>query len=131
MVREIVRDPIFLAQRGHAVTLAGRNPLLAPDANPRARPELLEKLRSCVRTCPGTAALAVTEEGLLCRDGEGREFTLEADTVICASGLRPRADARDALRSCAPITEIIGDCARPGSIRDAVFRGHYAALDLG
>ena len=122
---------IFLAQRGHAVALAGRNPLLAPDANPRARPELLEKLRSCVQTYPGAAALAVTEAGLLCRDGEGREFTLEADTVICASGLRPRADARDALRSCAPITEIIGDCARPGSIRDAVFRGHYAALDLG
>ena len=50
--------------------------------------------------------------------------------MICAAGLRPLAAERDALRGTAPIVEIIGDCARPGLIRDAVFRGHHAALDL-
>ena len=36
----------------------------------------------------------------------------------------------DTLRGTAPIVEIIGDCGRPGNIREAVFRGHHAALDL-
>lgn len=50
--------------------------------------------------------------------------------MICAAGVRPLETETDALRRSAPIVEIIGDCGRPGNIREAVFRGHHAALDL-
>ena len=121
---------LFLAGEGRTVTIAEQREALAPEANPRHRPELLERLKSAAEIRTGYTALAVTEEGLLCRTPEGTEALLEADTVICAAGLRPRAAERDALRGTAPTVEIIGDCHRPGLIRDAVFRGHHAALDL-
>ena len=121
---------LFLAGTGRAVVLAGRRRELAADANPRYRPELLEKLAASVTAYPGLEAAAVTAEGLLCRDGEGRVVLLAADTVICAAGVRPLETETDALRRSAPIVEIIGDCGRPGNIREAVFRGHHAALDL-
>ncbi|MBR4702547.1 MAG: FAD-dependent oxidoreductase [Oscillospiraceae bacterium] len=120
---------LFLAGEGREVTVVQRS-ALAKDANPRHRPELLRRLEASVKLRAGYTALAVTEEGLLCRSPEGTEELLEADTVICAAGLRPLASERDALRGTAPIVEIIGDCDRPGLIRDAVFRGHHAALDL-
>jgi pyruvate/2-oxoglutarate dehydrogenase complex dihydrolipoamide dehydrogenase (E3) component len=120
---------LYLAGEGREVTVVQRS-VLARDANPRHRPELLRRLEASVRLRTGYTALAVTEEGLLCRTPEGTEELLKADTVICAAGLRPLAEERDALRGTAPIVEIIGDCGRPGLIRDAVFRGHHAALDL-
>ena len=120
---------LYLAGEGREVTVVQRS-MLARDANPRHRPELLRRLEESVRLRAGYTALAVTEEGLLCRTPEGAEELLKADTVICAAGLRPLASERDALRGTAPIVEIIGDCDRPGLIRDAVFRGHHAALDL-
>jgi len=121
---------IFLAGEGRQVTVAEQRSEAAPDANPRHRPLLLEKLKAAVTLRTGHTALAVTAEGLLCRDGAGQETMIGADTVICAAGIKPLAGERDALRGTAPIVEIIGDCAKPGLIRDAVFRGHHAALDL-
>ena len=121
---------LFLSMTGRQAAVAELRDTLAPDANPRHRPELLRRLEASVSVYTGHTALAVTEKGLLCRGPEGEEVLLEADTVICAAGLRPLAAERDALRGTAPIVEIIGDCARPGLIRDAVFRGHHAALDL-
>jgi pyruvate/2-oxoglutarate dehydrogenase complex dihydrolipoamide dehydrogenase (E3) component len=121
---------LYLAGEGREAAVAEQRETVAGDANPRHRPMLLERLETAVRLYTGHTALAVTAEGLLCRTPEGTEELLEADTVICAAGLRPLAAERDALRGVAPIVEIIGDCARPGLIRDAVFRGHHAALDL-
>jgi hypothetical protein len=56
------------------------------------------------------------------------ERRFEADTVIVAAGMRPRAVS--ALRSLAPDTSVIGDCYVVKNIREAVFRGYHAAMDL-
>ena len=103
---------------------------LAPDANPRHRPMLMDELNKFVTTLTSTRALAITEEGLKCLDSEGMEFMIEADTVLLAAGLRAREEIVDSLRGTAPIVEVIGDCVEPGTVRGATFRAFHAALDL-
>ncbi len=78
----------------------------------------------------GTLATAVTPEGLLVRTAEGAEKLLEADTVVCAAGQRPRAAAAEALRDAAPEVVTVGDCARVGNMRGATFSGFFAGLDV-
>ena len=121
---------LHLAMRGHRVTLAELRDQVAPDANPRHRPELLRRLYESVEVHTGLRAEEVTDRGLRCADAGGHRLFLSADTVICAAGMRPSPEATDALRATAPIVETIGDCVRPGLVRDAVFRAYHAALDL-
>ena len=120
---------LYLAGTGRAVTVVEMADAVAREANPRHGPELLRRMRENVTLRTGLRALRVTETGLLCTDREGREEELPADTVLLAAGMRPRAEAWD-LRGTAPVVELIGDCVSPGLIRDAVFRGYHAAIDL-
>ena len=121
---------LHLALKGHEVTIIEKRRAVAVDANPRHRPLLLRQLEEHTNLRTGLTANAVTETGLVCVDGEGREVVIEADTVLIAAGLRPRTETVDALRACAPVVELIGDCVRPGIIREATFRAYHAALDL-
>ncbi|MBQ8264503.1 MAG: FAD-dependent oxidoreductase [Oscillospiraceae bacterium] len=121
---------LHLAMKGHEVTVIERGDRLAPDANPRHRPMLMAELDKYTRIRTGLCAVAVTDEGLLCRDENGSEELIECDSILCAAGLRSRESVADALRGTAPIVEMIGDCVEPGIVRGATFRGYHAALDL-
>ena len=121
---------LHLALTGRKVTIIEQRDVVAADANPRHRPELLKQLKAHTELLTGLTAVEVTEHGLRCRDKTGNETLIPADTVLCAAGLRPRREAADALRGTAPIVEVIGDCVRPDIIRGATFRGYHAALDL-
>lgn len=121
---------LYLAHKGHQVTIVEMRDTVAIDANPRHRPALLKQLKQYTTVRTGLRGKAVTEAGLLCEGKDGEELLLEADTILSASGLRPRTEVVDALRGTAPIVEVIGDCAKPGIIRGATFRAYHAALDL-
>jgi NADPH-dependent 2,4-dienoyl-CoA reductase/sulfur reductase-like enzyme len=112
------------------VTVVEMSGEVAAQANPRHRPELMRRLRESVTIYTGMRAKQITDEGILCVNTAGEEILIPADTVIVAAGIRPLDHAANALRGTAPIVELIGDCVRPGLIRDAVFRGYHAALDL-
>jgi 2,4-dienoyl-CoA reductase-like NADH-dependent reductase (Old Yellow Enzyme family) len=123
---------LHLAQTGRRVTLVEMGAGLAPDANPRHRPILLRLLDGDGRvvTHVNTRASAVLRRGL-CAVGEmGEQLLFEADAVIVAAGMRPRRAAADTLRPLAPETAFVGDCVAVKNIREAVFRGYHAALDL-
>lgn len=119
---------IHLAQEGKKVTLVEMRPEVAPDANIRHRPILLRKLRERVDVHTSHTGLAVTPEGLLCRDADGQEKLLEGRTVICAVGQRSRK--HDALLDAAPVVRVIGDAVRPATITQAVYQGWHAGLDV-
>ncbi len=121
---------LHLAMQGHDVTIVEMGASLAPDANPRHRPLLMAELDKYTRVLISHKASAVTEEGLVCITPDGSEVLIEADTVLCAAGLRPREDIVDSLRGTAPIVEIIGDCVEPGTVRGATFRAYHAAIDI-
>lgn len=121
---------LHLALKGHDVTIVEMRDKLAPDANPRHRPILMKLLAEHTTVRTGLMAKKVTPDGLLCKDREGKEILLPADTIMCAAGLRPLWNEVDALRGTAPIVEVIGDCVKPDIICGATFRAYHAALDL-
>jgi NADPH-dependent 2,4-dienoyl-CoA reductase/sulfur reductase-like enzyme len=121
---------LYLAQKGHAVTIIEMRSDVAVDANPRHRPALLAQLAAHLKVCTGLRALKITPEGVVCENAAGERAFIEADTVLCAAGLRARSEVVDALRGTAPIVEVIGDCVKPDIIRGATWRAYHAALDL-
>ena len=121
---------LYLAQKGHAVTIIEMRSDVAVDANPRHRPALLAQLAEFTTVCTGLRALEIRPDGVVCETAAGERAFIEADTVLCAAGLHPRTEVVDALRGTAPIVEVIGDCVRPDIIRGATWRAYHAALDL-
>ena len=121
---------LYLALKGHAVTIIELRSDVAPDANPRHRPALLAELAEHTTVRTGLRVAKIAPDGVICDNGSGGQIFIEADTVLCAAGLRPRTEVVDSLRGTAPIVEVIGDCVRPDIIRGATWRGYHAALDL-
>jgi NADPH-dependent 2,4-dienoyl-CoA reductase/sulfur reductase-like enzyme len=119
-----------LAREGHDVTVVEMLGELCPDANGGHRPLLLAELDKTVTARTGLRGARVEKNGLVCTDGDGNEVLIEADTVVVAVGQRANRAAADSLRDCAPEVYEIGDCVRPAQVTQAVFRGHFAALDI-
>ena len=121
---------IHLGKLGKKVTLVEMRDALAPDANVRHRPLLLEQVAAHVEARTGLRCVEVGETGVICEDASGERVELPADTVICALGQKPRADVAASLRGCAPFVRVIGDAGRVSTITNAVYEGYHAALDI-
>ncbi|MDR1574236.1 MAG: FAD-dependent oxidoreductase [Clostridiales Family XIII bacterium] len=93
---------------------------------------LLKALRadSRVELMTETVCTEITERGLRIRAKDGAERFIEADTVICSTGLLSDSDTVEALRWCAEDFYVIGDCYKPKKIMDAVQRAFYMAMDI-
>ena len=52
----------------------------------------------------------ITDKGILCTDRSWRQHALEADTVVLATGLGARKEARERFRGLVPEVYVIGDC---------------------
>ncbi|MHC1681816.1 MAG: FAD-dependent oxidoreductase [Clostridiaceae bacterium] len=122
---------IHLAQEGKTVHLVEMREELAPDANIRHRPILLQEIeKNKIHVHTGYKGLRVTEEGVVCVDTNGVEHLVPGTSVICALGQRPRRDVVDELVDCAPFVAQIGDCVLASTITTAVYQGYHAALDI-
>ena len=120
---------VHLAREGRNVTIVEMRSELCPDANVRHRPLLLAELRKSVSCLTDATAVSVTDNGLVCKIKDGEEL-IPADTVICAAGRIPNRDVILTLANSAPYVEAVGDCVIPTNVAQAVFRGHFAALDI-
>jgi len=120
---------IHLAQEGKKVHLVEMRPELAPDANIRHRPILMQMVDKYVEAHTGYQGMEVTADGELCKDAEGNEVLVPGKSVICAVGQRANRDGVNALRNCAPVVREIGDCVRPSNITSAIYMGYHAGLD--
>ncbi len=121
---------LLMAQQGRVAHLVEMGPELAPDANIRNRPILLEQLEAAgVDIHVGTRALAVCAGGVRVADADGAEQVL-GGTAICAIGRRSRSAIVDDLRDGAPFVRIIGDAQRPANICLAIYEAYHAALDI-
>ena len=120
---------IHLAQEGKKVHLVEMRPELAPDANIRHRPILMQMVEKYVEAHTGYQGLEVTSEGVICKDPEGKEVLVPGKSVICAVGQRANRAAVNQLRDCAPVVREIGDCVRPSNITSAIYMGYHAGLD--
>ena len=121
---------VHLGMEGKQVHLVEMRDSLAVDCNIRHRPILMQQVDKYTTVHTGLQGLRVTEDGLVCKDGEGKEMLIPGKTVICAVGQRSNRDTVNELRGCAPFVREIGDCARVSNITNAVYQGYHAALDI-
>lgn len=121
---------VHLGMEGKQVALVEMRDTLAADCNIRHRPILMKQVEQYTTPYTGLTGLEVREDGLLCRDGAGKEVLIPGKTVICAVGQRANRADVDALRGSAPFVREIGDCVRPSNITNAVYQGYHAALDI-
>ena len=121
---------IHLGMEGKNVHLGERRDALAPDANVRHRPLLLQEIDKYVTVHTGYKGLEVTKEGILCEDKKGEKHLVPGTSVICALGQRSRIDVVNELQDAAPFVRVIGDAAKVSTITNAVYWGYHAALDI-
>lgn len=121
---------IHLSREGKNVRLVEMRNELAPDANIRHRPLLLDEIEKYVTVHTGYKGISVTENGILCSDSEGKEHMVLGTTVICAAGQTARKDIVNDLLDTAPYVASIGDCVRVSTITNAIYQGYHAALDI-
>lgn len=121
---------IHLAQDGKKVHLVEMRDTLAPDANIRHRPILMQMIDQYVEVHTGYQGMRITREGVLCRNAEGEEVIVPGKSVICAVGQRANRDGVNALRNAAPTVREIGDCVCSGNIMNAIYQGYHAGLDV-
>ena len=60
----------------------------------------------------------------------GSGEALACDTVILATGVQPLTEQAEQFRDCAPLFFNVGDSYQPGTIRDAVYSGYFAARSI-
>ena len=121
---------VHLGQEGKKVSIIEMRDMLAPDANVRHRPLLLQQIDKYVDVHTGLKAVKVTADGVLCEDKDGNEVMVEGSSVICALGQRSRTDVVNELLDAAPFVRVIGDAAKVSTITNAVYWGYHAALDI-
>lgn len=121
---------VHLGMEGKRVHLVEMRDELAPDANIRHRPLLLNEVAKYVTVHTGYKGNKVTKQGIYCEDREGKEQFVPGTTVICALGQRSRTNEVNELRDGAPYAAVIGDAAKVSTITNAVYWGYHAAFDI-
>lgn len=120
---------IHLAQEGKTVHVVEMRDTLAPDANIRHRPILMQMIDKYVNVHTCYQGVRVTAEGLVCKNSEGKEVLVPGTSVVCAVGQRANRAIVEPLLNAAPVVREIGDCVQPKNITSAVYQGYHAGLD--
>jgi len=81
-----------------------------------------------VRLLTGMHCEGFADGVIHCLDAEGNDVSLAADTLVAATGLRPRSLEASGFEGLAPLIFRVGDCVRPGKIYDAM-RSAWHAVD--
>lgn len=118
---------VGFAHEGKECTIIEMKPEIAEEVNSFYRGGLMPEVEKSAECLVNTKVKEIVPSGVLCeRDGE--EFTVEADTVVCALGFRSPYDKVDQLADLVDETYIIGDCKKVGKIYDAMNTAYYSAL---
>ncbi|MGI9953471.1 NAD(P)/FAD-dependent oxidoreductase [Moorellaceae bacterium AZ2] len=121
---------LYLAEKGKTVHIVEMLDDVAKDAYDSHRRALIPRMNKLLTYEVGVRCTEVTEAGVKVVDQEGREKFIEADTVVYAVGMRPRAEVVEVLRGVVPWFVAVGDCVKPRTIKEAVYEGFMAAMDI-
>ncbi len=81
----------------------------------------------------GRRVTEIRPDGVVCENIQtGARETIPCDTVLLACGMRARRAESEAMRHCAPETDVcvVGDCAAPATIFEAVNDAFRACLHI-
>ena len=121
---------VKLGMEGKHVHIVEMRDRLAPDANIRHRPLLMNEIDKYVTVHTSCKGLEVREDGILCENAAGEKELIPGTTVICALGQRSNTAVVQELQDAAPFVRVIGDASKVSTITNAVYWGHHAALDI-
>ena len=123
---------VHYGMQGKDVTVLEMKDALAPDAMRTYREELVGQVGDhCRAAVTGAKVTAITEQGVVYQDRDGKDHLVEADTVILAVGMKPRSAEAEAYRGCAEEFRKFGDCVKVGNVKTATRSAFDAAMALG
>ncbi len=124
-------EGLFLAKTGHEVTIVEKLPRVANEAYGMYREALiLEMEKEGIEFYENTTCLEVGNGSIRVALPDGRETTLEADTVLYALGMKsvPTEDLKYAAGDI-PV-HIIGDAVIPGKVDAATRTGYLSGIKV-
>ena len=120
-----------LARMGKKVTIVEMRDAVAKDADCFGGTAILVDMRkNHVELRCDTSGKAVTDAGLVVTRKDGSEETIPCDSVINAVGYKSDDSLFLELFDTAPVVQMMGDCRKPGKVKNASSDGHYMALDI-
>lgn len=122
---------IDLARAGKDVTIIEMGEKVAPDSYPMHRIGLVNEMDGLVKTICNMKCIEITANSVKAIDGNGKEVTLEADTILYALGMKARRSQTEALKAAIPVpTYEIGDCVQAAKVYEATRQGFIAAMSI-
>lgn len=122
---------LFLAERGHNVTIIEMQPRIAPEANWMHKEGMMQSFAKAPITCRTSLRVArIESDGVYAINSEGNEEFIPADTVVYAMGMRPNSSVVSELSGSAETVVAVGDCVKARKARHAMQEGFWAAVDL-
>ena len=136
---------LHLAETGHEVTVIEMAPEIAAETTAAHRRALKVRMglypeeagQQYVHAdvippvlATSTKCKEITDKGVIAVTPDGTEKLFEADTVICALGLRPKTALVDELRQTKHVFIPIGDCVKTQQVTQAVRSGYDTAVSL-
>lgn len=120
---------LHLAESGYQVHILEMREDLAIDANDSHRRALLPRLRASATYDCSVTIEAITPDGVrFIKDG--CSTFINANTVLYATGLSAKKQLLESLRCSCRQFVAIGDCKVPRQVKQAVYDGFCAAMDI-
>ena len=118
---------IGFEHEGKKCTIVEMKSTIAEEVNSFYRGGLMPEVERAAKCLVNTKVKEITSEGVVC-EADSKEFTLQADSIVCALGFKSPYDEVDKLTDIVDEYYIIGDCKKVGKIYDAMNTGYYSAL---
>jgi NADPH-dependent 2,4-dienoyl-CoA reductase/sulfur reductase-like enzyme len=119
----------FLAEKGKHVTLLEMREAIGEDIGAWNRWLVIDRLRTVVRLETKARVDRITGKGVhVAWAGRYGEF-FEADSVVIAAGMTAADVLTEELGTRVARLRAIGDCVRPGRVREAIAEGFQAGLE--
>lgn len=110
----------YLADHGHEVTILEMRPSIGKEFSASSRWVMLQRLREKhVRLETNAAAFRISD-GAVRATRKGELFSVQADTVVIATGMRSRSALAERLAPLAATVVSVGDCVTPGNLASAL-----------
>lgn len=121
---------LHLAESGYTVHLLEMREDVAIDGNDSHRRALIPRMKKCMTWECEVSVDRISADCIWYRDKNGADLVRRADTVLYATGLRARNELARSLQKCCSRFIMVGDCVSPRQVKQAVYEGFCAAMDI-
>lgn len=121
---------LHLADIGKPVHVLEMREDIAIDGNDSHRRALIPRMKAKMTWDTGVKVTQVTDEGVNYEDNLRKSHFVKADTVVYAVGMKANKELAENLRKASKWFVSIGDCINARQVKQAVYEGFIAAMDI-